>query len=362
MRNFVMTLMLVVSLLLVGACQTPTTVSSDTNSIKYWPAPPEMPRYEYEITIHSNLSIHRESEDSLVRRLLTGTNAIEHKMIKPYYVAARYGRIYISDTALNQIHVFDLARKRYFRLGYRREGALSDPRGLTVSDTGHVYVVDRTLRKIFIYDTFGLYLQEIKIDESIIQPTAIAVNSDLKLIYLLDSGGISSNSHRIIMYDFDGNQVGSFGSRGGAPGEFNLPNALAINSQGNIYVLDAGNFRVQVFNATGNFLSSWGKVGNGLGDFSRPRGLAIDPQDLVYVSDTSFTNIQIFSSEGKLLLPIGKRSYADKNGAWSLVAGIAFDERNHLYVIDQAHKKLEIFRKLTEDEGRQILLAEPDKN
>src|ERR1035438_10612771 len=39
------------------------------------------------------------------------------------------------------------------------------------------------------------------------------------------------------------------------PGQFDMPNSVAVDSRGNVYVADLGNRRIQVFDNDGNFKS-----------------------------------------------------------------------------------------------------------
>jgi len=192
------------------------------------------------------------------------------------------------------------------------------------------------------------------LEDDVSKPTGIAVSADGSSLYLVDTGGIESNAHRIIRYAADGTRQAVIGTRGSMNGEFNLPVDVALDDNGLLYVLDAGNFRVQVFDQD-QFVRTWGKVGNGLGQLSRPRSISTDSEGNVYVSDSQFTNVQIFNPYGQLLLPIGKRGFKDADGELTLVAGITVDETGRLYVIDQKQRKVEIYRPISAAEGTRIL-------
>ena len=347
--------LLFIFILFLSACQSIPEQEKQLAQ-KYWPEPPDQPRYFHEVTLRSNLDIEVENEDDMVKRLLTGNKQNSYGLNKPHSIAVSKGKIYVTDTALAQVHVFDIPRRRYFRIGYRREGLLAAPRGIAVDNSGNVYVVDGEQKRIVIYDQIGLYTKEILLENIAIRPSAIAVNSAMDKIYLVDSGGVTSDSHKVLVLNQDGLVIQIIGKRGKLPGEFNLPNDIAVTDKGELYILDAGNFRVQVLDKEGNYLREWGQVGNGLGHFARPRSLDVDIDGNVYVSDASFLNVQVFDSSGKLLLPIGLRSHIDNNGFFSLIAGIAVDETKRLYVIDQAFKKIEVYKALSEAEGKQLLL------
>jgi len=81
------------------------------------------------------------------------------------------------------------------------------------------------------------------------QPTDVAWDSKGN-IYISD-GYINS---RVAKYDKDGNWVKQWGTKGTAPGQFNLPHAIAIDNSDNIYVGDRSNRRIQVFDTEGKFL------------------------------------------------------------------------------------------------------------
>lgn len=137
--------------------------------------------------------------------------------------------------------------------------------------------------------------------------------------------------------------------------EFNMPTDILVAPNGDLVVLDAGNFRIQILDRDGRFIRQWGEVGDSLGQLARPRGLAMDPDGLIYVSDGFFSNIQVYTPQGRLLLPMGEHSLEVGAGHYALIAGLAVDETSRLYVLDQFFKKIEVIRKLPLSEGQAIL-------
>jgi len=71
---------------------------------------------------------------------------------------------------------------------------------------------------------------------------------------------------------------------------------IALDSEGNIYVLDSGNHRVQKFDSDGHYLLTIGREGEGPGEFVRLVDVFIDKQDTLYLSGRR--RIQIFDTEG----------------------------------------------------------------
>jgi len=74
---------------------------------------------------------------------------------------------------------------------------------------------------------------------------------------------------------------------------------MDVDSQGNIYVLDSGNYRIQKFDNKGQYLQTIGKKGQGPGEFERPIRVFLDAQNNIYVNDRR--KIKIFNSQGEFL-------------------------------------------------------------
>ncbi|OFW01274.1 MAG: hypothetical protein A3I61_15360 [Acidobacteria bacterium RIFCSPLOWO2_02_FULL_68_18] len=107
-------------------------------------------------------------------------------------------------------------------------------------------------------------------------PSAILVAPSGDL-FIGDGHGGNSNA-RIVKFSKDGRFIKSWGKKGTAPGDFETPHALAIDSRGRLFVGDRGNNRVQIFDQDGKFLEEWTQ-------FGRPSGVFIDRNDTLYVAD-----------------------------------------------------------------------------
>jgi len=322
-----------------------------------WPQPPDQPRFAYEAVLHSSANIARVSEEASLRERFTGIKAASDMpvMDKPTAIAARYGMIYVADTGAHNVVVFNIPSNRIFRIGLRRESELQKPVGLALDGEMKVYVVDAKLRKVMIYDGYGAFLRSVGDPKELQRPIGVAVSSDGERIYVVDRSFNESNQHRVVVYGKDGEQLQVIGSRGSEDGQFNIPLQAATGPDDTLYVLDSGNFRVQAFDANGNFLRSFGSPGKSFGSFARPRGIAVDSDGNVYVADAGFNNFQIFNPEGQLLLAVGQGGLESNPGRYGMLSGIAVDETGRVYVVDQLFNKVEVIRRLSDSEGKQML-------
>ncbi|HWJ93313.1 MAG TPA: 6-bladed beta-propeller, partial [Telluria sp.] len=176
-------------------------------------------------------------------------------------------------------------------------------------------------------------------------PAGLAVEPDGSRVYVVDSGGVNSESHRVRAFDAaSGEHLNDIGKRGSGPGELNLPRDVTRSPDGNLYVVDGGNFRVQVFKPDGTFVRVFGGIGRQGGQFSRPKEIAADKDGNVYVIDAAFGNFQIFNGEGSLLLAIGSRAEKDGVAKYMLPSGIGVDGDGRVYMVDQYFRKVDVFR------------------
>lgn len=333
------------AVLVIGCAAQP-----DKPELPFWPKPPDPTRYVYEGVIRNPESIKvRTKADVMLKG--GGSRYSEGYFGKPMDVASRDGKLVVSDTAARIVHLFDLRTRETYQMGARGEGKLTKPSGVGIDGVGNIYVADVTAQRVAVYDGTGHFKRLIGSKQELVRPTDVCVNADGSRVYVVDLGGVESDQHRVVVYDAEGGLVKTIGQRGGADGEFNLPSQCDVSlKDGRLYVLDAGNFRVQVFEPDGTFVRRWGKVGNELGNLARPRGLAVDDDDHVYVVDAAFANFQVFDSDGQLLMPVAGPSGIDVPGGFALPAGIAVDNKNFVYIVDQKFNKVEVLRKLTQQE------------
>jgi len=152
---------------------------------------------------------------------------------------------------------------------------------------------------------------------------------------------MDTQNGRVQKFDSSGNFISMWGSRGEGEGQFQNVGLLdwlgrmSVDTQGNIYVIDANNFRIQKFDSSGNYQSQWGAKGTSDGEFSRALfDIAVDAQDNVYVCESITAHrVQKFDANGKFLLAWGRTGYKDEELSGDACT-VAVDPAGNILVAD----------------------------
>ncbi len=158
----------------------------------------------------------------------------------------------------------------------------------------------------------------------------VAPNGD---IFVADGHGAGGNN-RIVKLSSDGTFIKAWGSTGAENGEFRDPHALAMDSQGRLFVGDRANSRIQIFDQDGNHLATWTQ-------FGRPSGLFIDDNDILYSADSESNarrnpgwkrGIRIGSArDGFVTAFIPDPEPDQDNSGTSAAEGVAVDRMGNVY-------------------------------
>jgi DNA-binding beta-propeller fold protein YncE len=308
----------------------------------FWPNPPEVKRIEFvkAVSKPEDLNIR----PGILKRLanyIVGRAAAS--IVFPYGIATdAQDRLYVVDTFLKRVHVFDAAGNQYYYFPADKT-LFASPIGIAIDKGGIIYITDSKRGVVYIFKDNGKKFLS-TIGRGIFKrPTGIAVNPKTSELLVVDT-----LQSRVFRFDLTNwLPKGSFGADGAMAGMFHYPTNIFVTLTGDILVSDALNFRVQVFSPEGRFLFTFGRMGDAPGTFSRPKGVAADSDGNIYVVDALFDNIQIFDKMGRLLMAFGEhgRGY----GEFWLPTGIYIDNNDLIYVSDSSNQRVQIFRYLKEN-------------
>jgi hypothetical protein len=180
------------------------------------------------------------------------------------------------------------------------QGMFKTTHFLRTDHEGNVWVTDRGDHQVFKFSPEGKLLMTLGRKGVIgdnesrdafngVADLVIAKNGN---IFIAD--GESTNT-RVVQYSKDGKFVKWWGGLGTAPGQFDEPHSIAIDSKGRLYVGDRRNKRVQIFDQDGKFIDQWTHLGTPWGVFVK--------DDRLYVVDGTAANCLFIVNikDGKVL-------------------------------------------------------------
>ncbi|MDO8971684.1 MAG: 6-bladed beta-propeller [Saprospiraceae bacterium] len=335
---------LIISLAFTTGCtliSAPEVQWVDPTTHLQWPAPPDKARIIYLRDFKGPADFEKTSSSQKFLTWLTGERDKKLPFIAPYGIAADgLGRIWVADMGIRGVHQIDLVKGKVSYIFSAGTTSLESPAGVAVDlERQRLYISDTTLAKVFLFDLDGRFIKEWDAPDNFGRPAGLAVDKSGQL-YVVDA-----QKNRLSIFSQDGELRRTITSAALPELTFNTPSNVAVNAQGQIFVVDSMNFRIEIFSPEGESLGTIGSIGDGPGYFARPRGIAIDGDGHIYIADATFDNIQVFDSSGKLMIYYGQPG-KKQAGEFSLPAGMTFDQHNRLYVVDSFNQRLQIFEYL----------------
>jgi DNA-binding beta-propeller fold protein YncE len=221
---------------------------------------------------------------------------------------------------------------------------LAGPTHVAVDLEGNLYVIDATNNRIQKFDRTGQFLTmwgrlgsgegefNFHVDRS---HGGVAVDGQGQ-VYVVDQ-----NNKRIQKFDSNGRFLAKWDSRGMKDGQFIRPSGIAVDRQGYVYVVDGQRNDIQKFDGNGQFLAKWGSLGSGDGQFKQPWGVEVDGAGNIFVVDRGNFRIQKFDQEGQFLAQWG--SSGSGEGQFLQPNDLSVDSQGQVYVPDEDSSTIQIF-------------------
>lgn len=172
-------------------------------------------------------------------------------------------------------------------------------------------------------------------------PYDVEVDSQGRII-VTNTVGVG-NGMGLSIFDSSGKLIQSLGKHGTAPGEFNFPTGVAVDSKDRIIVADKQINSIQILDKSGKHVKTFGGIGSEDGQLRTPFGVSTDSQDRIIVADTGNNRVQIFDSDGNFVKAVGGTGSGDNNFRYP--ADVATDSQDRIWVADAQNNRLAVYDK-----------------
>jgi sugar lactone lactonase YvrE len=227
-------------------------------------------------------------------------------------------RAWICDPVLRRLVIIALDRKadaplapdpalpRFFRSVNFDGSDGGEPVAVALDSAGQAYVLEARGGLLVLQPDFDKGAQSHPLPgKSIMSPSGIAVSPDGARILVADPGAHAlhvlqapEKSWKTIVLKADGLEP--------------RPSGVAIAKDGSVFVTDEQRDEVVKLSPALERVASWGKKGAGPLEFSKPRALAIDDQGQLWVLDLGNRRVQVLTQEGAFVRSFDAPSLAPK--------------------------------------------------
>lgn len=238
---------------------------------------------------------------------------------------------------------FDLKGKLIRAFGDGSE--FSRAHGLRIDAEGNLWVTDVANHFVRKYDSDGQPLMTLGTSGSagdwdeaggtrlFNQPNETALDSAGN-IYVVQGHGVAEP--RVLKFTPEGQFIKQWGSRGDGPGQFFAAHSIEIDGNDTLYIADRENFRIELFDTEGNFQTEWKYT-------AMVCGIYLHDDGFMYITtgfDGEFAKLDMM---GNLLGSLG--SPGEGNGQFGEAHYLVLDEHDNVYVADVVTRRVQKYQK-----------------
>jgi predicted membrane-bound mannosyltransferase/DNA-binding beta-propeller fold protein YncE len=229
---------------------------------------------------------------------------------EPWGIAVDDQFVYVADTWNHRIQKFSHNGQFILSFGVSGVPATGEtgaglffgPRDIVILRDGTLAVTDTGNHRLQLFDADGNFRQQIGFLGAqmgqFYEPVSIAIGPD-GFIYVADAWNQRVQSFTSNLFPFLEWPVNGWRSET----IYNKP-YIAVDAANRIYVTDPEAYRIIVFDAAGNYLARFGRFGADMSSFGLPNGLAVDPDGFLYVADADNHRILRFPPILGPIIPI----------------------------------------------------------
>lgn len=246
------------------------------------------------------------------------------------FIDKEHGELYVL-VSNGKIHVYTEDGVFLYRFG-ANEGILN-PQDIAVTRSGKTYISQGRLGNILVCDYRGVidHLHSLSGVTSTIYPWQLAVDGEDNL-YVADQ-----NEKSIIVFDNEEKLLRRIPNLNGM---FSAISNIAVDSTGNLYVVNGLTSGIHVFNRRGIHIRSFGRRGSGTGKLSAPAAVGIDSDSRIYILDANRQMILVYSEYGEFSYEFGGLGREELRFFYP--SDIAIGNEGRLYVSDSMNDRIQV--------------------
>lgn len=217
------------------------------------------------------------------------------------------------------------------------EYAIGKAEGICVLKDGRIAVADTHYHRIVLFDhegvVTGTFGQRGSEPGDFVYPVSITQDPDENL-YVCEYG----QNDRVQKFRPDGTFLLQFGGPGTEPGQFQRPSGIVWYDH-RLYIVDAFNNRIQVYTDDGKPVAILGESDR-IAEVHYPYDIAVDQNGDLFVVEYGAGRVSKFSRSGRLLGRYGRSGPGQDVAQFSTPWGVSVDRRGRVYVCDTGNRRI----------------------